>query len=218
MNNFSPNMLKTFEQCRQKFFFKYVEKISMPQKPSVFEKGKKIHALASYLLNKNDISKMEQTLNSEEKIFWQALKNNKYLSLEVIAAEYNLSFKTGDFRIGGRIDAIVKKGNDYFILDYKTGNIPQHPENDFQTMIYLLAAEKMLTQKNIPFVSLTFVYIGLKQGEEKLIPLSEELKKTYEEKLSQICKKINFTCDANVFSKTLTACKYCEYNKICYKD
>lgn len=218
MNNFSPNILKTFEQCQQKFWFKYVEKISMPQKYLIFEKGKKIHALASYFLNKSDISKMEQTLNSDEKIYWQSLKNNKYLSFETVATEYNLSCKVGDFWVGGRLDAIVKKGNDYFILDYKTGNIPQNPENDFQTMVYLLATKEILKQKNIDFNSLAFVYIGLKQNEEKLILFDEEMKKTYEEKLTQICKKINFTCEANVFSKTLSSCKNCEYNKICYKD
>ncbi len=218
MNNFSPNMLKTFDQCQQKFCFKYVEKISMPQKSSIFEKGKKIHALASYFLNKNDISKMEQMLNNEEKADWQALKNNKYLSLEPVSTEYNLSCKVGNFWVGGRLDAIVKQGNEYFILDYKTGNIPPNPQNDFQTMVYLLATEKFFKQKNIPFDSLTFVYIGLKKGEEKLIPLDETLKKAYEDRLEEICKKIDFTCEAKAFSKTLTACQNCEYNKICYKD
>ncbi|HPT41645.1 MAG TPA: PD-(D/E)XK nuclease family protein, partial [Candidatus Gastranaerophilaceae bacterium] len=218
MNNFSPNMLKNFDQCQQKFCFKYVEKISMPQKPEIFEKGKKIHALANYFLNKNDISKMEQTLTQAEKTDWEALKSNKYMSFEPVVTEHNLSCKIGDFWVGGRLDAIVKQGNDYFILDYKTGNIPQNPQNDFQTMVYLLAADKIFKQKNIPVNSITFVYIGLKQGEEKSILFKEDLKKTYEENLKEICKKIDFTCEANVFSKTLTACKYCEYNKICYKD
>ena len=33
-------MLKTFDECQMKFFFKYVEKISIPQRAKLFEKGK----------------------------------------------------------------------------------------------------------------------------------------------------------------------------------
>ena len=60
MNSFSPNMLKTFEACPKKYYFKYIQKISVPQKNSLFEKGKKVHALANYYLRGDDISKMEK--------------------------------------------------------------------------------------------------------------------------------------------------------------
>ena len=49
MNNFSPNMLKTFETCPKKFYFKYVQNISVPQPVSFFEKGKKIHRTCKLL-------------------------------------------------------------------------------------------------------------------------------------------------------------------------
>ena len=52
---FSPNMLKTFQQCPKKFYFRYVEKISMPMDDTIFEFGKNIHALASYYLKKENI-------------------------------------------------------------------------------------------------------------------------------------------------------------------
>ena len=50
MNNFSPNILKTYETCPKKFYYQHIEKISMPSSASAFEKGKKIHALANYFL------------------------------------------------------------------------------------------------------------------------------------------------------------------------
>ena len=53
--SFSPNMLKTFEQCSRKFYFKYIKNISMPVNDEVFELGKNIHALASYYLKKENI-------------------------------------------------------------------------------------------------------------------------------------------------------------------
>ena len=38
--SFSPNMLKTFEQCPKRFEFKYIKNISMPVNDEIFEKGK----------------------------------------------------------------------------------------------------------------------------------------------------------------------------------
>lgn len=61
---YSPNMLKTFEECPQKFFLKYIERMALPQRSTIFEKGKKIHALANYYLNGENIEKMEKILTS----------------------------------------------------------------------------------------------------------------------------------------------------------
>lgn len=215
MNNFSPNMLKSFEECPMKFFFKYVQKISMPARSKFFEKGKKIHALANYSLNGADISKMENVLTFDEKKAWEALKSNKYFNFEPINTEYNLSCKVGNYWIGGRLDAWVKEGESYFILDYKTGSIPKNPEQDFQTIVYLLAVDKFLTSKNLSCKSLSFIYLDLKNNSEHTILLTDELKKKYEEKIISTCEKIDFTINSNSFSKKLERCKSCEYNKIC---
>ena len=60
MTNYSPNMLKTFKSCPLKYKFKYIDRISLPQKASFFEKGKKVHALANYYLKGDDISKFDR--------------------------------------------------------------------------------------------------------------------------------------------------------------
>ena len=81
---FSPNMLKTFQTCRYKYFLKYIKQISVPQNTLFFEKGKKIHALANYYLRGDDISKLEKTLNSEEYGIWEQLKNNEYFQMNYV--------------------------------------------------------------------------------------------------------------------------------------
>lgn len=225
MNNFSPNMLKTFDECQQKFFFKYVEKISLPQRSTIFEKGKKIHALANYYLNGENIEKMEKILTPDEKITWEALKSIKYFKLNVINTEYNLSCKIDNYWIGGRLDAFMSNNGaadkpaapekaEYFILDYKTGNIPANAEQDFQTIVYLLCADKFLQRKG-GYNSLKFIYLGLKNDVEKEILLNENLKQQYEEKIISTCKKIDFSINSNVFTKNKENCQNCEYNKIC---
>lgn len=213
MNNYSPNMLKTYEECSKKFFYKYIEKLSLPQRSSIFEKGKKVHALANYFLNDFDISKMEKILSSDEKTTWESLKNSKYFNLEVVDTEYNLSCKVDKYWVGGRLDALVKDGKDYIILDYKTGQIPKNAEYDFQTIVYLLCTDKFLTSHG-DYNSLKFIYLGLKNNNEKEILLTEELKKEYQEKIRETCKKIEFAVNSNLFQKAQDCCN-CEYYKLC---
>lgn len=205
MEIFSPNMLKTFEECPKKYELRYIQKISAPQKATPFEKGKKIHALANYYLRNEDITRLEQTLTNEEKLIWEKLKENEYFNKTYVQSEYNLTFKIADYWIGGRIDAIVKDENQYYILDYKTGSIPKNPEYDFQTMIYLLAASKFFNAK------CSFIYINLKGNTNYKIELNDDLAKEYEEKIFKTCKQITQT---NTFSKGQN-CKFCEFYTIC---
>lgn len=206
MNIFSPNMLKTYKKCPRKYYLRYVENILAPQKTTPFEKGKKIHALAHYYLRGDNINKLEKVLNSDEFETWQKLKSNEYFNKTYVNSEYEISCKIGDYWIGGRIDALVKNGNNYFILDYKTGAIPQNPADDYQTMVYLLAVKKLIkTADNI-----IFIYIDLKQNINHSIQLTNKLEKEYSEKITKTCKIISETKD---FKKT--ECKNCEYTKLC---
>ncbi len=210
MQIYSPNMLKIFEQCPQKYNLKYNENISTVQNSNFFEKGKNIHALANYYLQGFDIEKMEKTLSKDEILYWENLKNNKYFKMNIINTEYNLSCKVGEYWVGGRLDALVCENEGYYILDYKTGEIPKNPEYDFQTMIYLLSADKFLNKKG-SYKTLNFVYLGLKKNEEKLIELNSENKKVYEEKIIKTCKDI----EKSKFAQSKTCCEKCEFKKLC---
>lgn len=208
MNNFSPNMLKTYINCPKKYYFKYIQNISMPQPASYFEKGKKIHALAHYYLQGADISNMLNALNADEQIIWQNLLQNEFFSKTYVNSEYNLSCKIGNYWVGGRLDALMKETDDYFILDYKTGSIPKDCETDFQTMVYLLCADKKIKEYN----SLKFVYIDLKNNENAIIEFTEEKKFLYIQSLKAVCEKISRTAE---YPQNCDKCKFCEYQKLC---
>lgn len=195
-------MLKTFETCPQKYWFKYVQKISVPQKSSFFEKGKKVHALANYYLRGDNISKLETALNTDERIVWENLKQNEFFKKNYVNSEYNLSCKIGEYWIGGRLDALVKDENFYYILDYKTGQIPKNPEYDYQTMVYLLCASKKFGR------NIKFVYIDLKNNQNCII----DFDKDYEKPILEICDKIKNAQPNVEHSKK---CEFCEYRKIC---
>lgn len=208
MNSFSPNMLKTFETCSKKYYFKYIEKISVPQKSNLFEKGKKVHALANYYLRGDDISKMEKALNSEELKLWEILKQNEFFNKTYVNSEYNLSCKVDNYWIGGRLDALMKDDKNYYILDYKTGSIPKNPEYDYQTITYLLCASKMYGD------NIKFVYIDLKNNQNSIINFNSTKAQEYEKRITDICNKITNT----QFSEEIEhskICDFCEYKKIC---
>lgn len=216
MTNYSPNMLKTFKSCPLKYKFKYIDRISLPQKASFFEKGKKVHALANYYLKGDDISKFEPTLNENEKIAWNNLKSNEFFSYKYVNSEYNLSCKIRDYWIGGRLDAIVKKHKNesetYYILDYKTGSIPKNPEYDYQTMVYLLCLS------SAPFITpqdeIKFVYIDLKNNQNCVIDFTQEKKVEYEKAITTICSNIeNIQIPEDIEHQKM--CDFCEYKKIC---
>ncbi len=203
---FSPNMLKTYELCPRKFYFRYVKNITMPVNDDIFEFGKNIHALASYYLRSENIDKMENTLTERERLVWDYLKSTKYFAYEVINTEYNLSVKVGAHFFGGRLDALVKDGENYFILDYKTGAAPKNAKYDYQTIIYLLAVKEFFKTDNI-----TFVYLDLRNKNEVKIEFGSELEKEYREKLLAISSRI----EGDDFSAKKEECK-CEYSLLCY--
>ena len=207
-NNFSPNMIKAYQTCPKKYYYQYIDHLNLPKSSQPFEKGKKIHALANYRLQGVKIDRIETSLNEEEQKIWEILKQNHFYNMECFKSEFNLSIKFGNnFWLGGRIDAIVKNGNDYYILDYKTGKIPNNPEYDPQTMIYLLCTHEYLKKYN----NLSFVYINLREKNNYIIEFNDRLKKQYEEELLKICKKIS---SDTLFPEDYTQCKLCEYKKI----
>ena len=211
MQVFSPNMLKTFAECEKKYEFKYIKKITVPQPVSVFEKGKKIHALAHYYLRGDDIEKFLPTLTDEEKNIWQKLLNNEYFQKKYINSEYNLTARIGEYWVGGRLDAFMKDENNYYILDYKTGSIPKDPQTDFQTMVYLMCADKKLKNYNL----LKFVYIDLKNDQNTIIELTPERKNLYTKVLTEICKRIT---EETEYPQKTDSCSFCEYSKLCFYE
>ena len=211
----SPNMLKTFEHCPKKYYFRYVQNVAMPVDNSIFELGKNIHAMASYYLSKQNIYKMENSLTERETLIWNYLKSTEYFSYELIKTEYNLTFKLGDFFFGGRLDALVKSNETYYILDYKTGSVPIDVKYDYQTIVYLLAVSIYFKTNNVKFV-----YIDLKKRENVEILLTQDLKAEYKNKLSEIAKSINenlYNPICNSYNKIEhKKCLSCEFNKVCY--
>ena len=185
----------------------------MPVNDEIFEFGKNIHALASYYLRKENIDKMEKSLSIKEFEVWMYLKSCKYFGYEVINTEYNLAVKVGNHFFGGRLDALVKDKDKYYILDYKTGSAPKNPVYDYQTMVYLLCVSEFFKTKNIQFV-----YLDLRSRKEVTIDYNEELGEEYKKHLLEISCKIDSYDSASKKPECLSSdtVSTCEYSIICY--
>jgi len=201
---YSANMLKTYKTCPLKYKLKYVERFSLPQKFEVFEKGKKIHALAYYYLKGDDVSRFETALTPDETAVWTRLKSNEFFNMKTYRAEFDLNCKVGGFWVGGRLDAVVydDEGN-YYILDYKTGSVPQNPQEDLQTLVYLAALEAHLKGA---FKSLKFVYIDLKNDKNHIIDSAL----VHPEIIEHVCRQI----ESEKFPPCQD-CGNCEYRHYC---
>lgn len=203
-------MLKTFCDCHIKYCLRYDKDISAPQNDKFAIQGKNLHALASYYLKKYPIDKFLSILTENEHTMWENLKRNEYFNMEIIASELSVMTKISDNWVGGRLDALVKDSdNNYYILDYKTGSIPQDAENDYQTIIYFLCCDNKIKDYN----SLNFVYINVKENEIKKIKFIKESQQKYTKKINDTINQIyKLNTDK---TRDTNKCLYCEYNKIC---
>ena len=209
MYNFSPNILKTYQACPKKYWFKYILNMNVPQEASLFEKGKKVHALANYYLKGSDVSKLENDLTQDERIVWERLKDNEYFQKKYINSEYNLSCKVGDYWTGGRIDALVRDDENIYILDYKTGAVPKDP--DYQKAVYLLCVNEFY---KLNCNGLYFVYIDLKNDKNHVTEFDSDKKAQYEQLIISTCESIENYDSEDVIQHS-KGCKYCEYERFC---
>ena len=200
-------MINTFQECPVKYYYRFVKNIIAPTLDSKFLVGKNIHALASYYLKAQDISMYE--LNDNEVMMWNNLKGCKYFSYSTQMVESTVACNVSGNWIGGRLDALVAKDEDYYILDYKTGEIPNNAKYNYQTIVYLMSCDKLISN----YKNLNFVYLNVRTGEEEIITFSDTLNQEYEDKLTNI---INDIVKLSVpIPHRNQQCLRCSYAKMC---
>ncbi len=204
---YSPQMLNTFQECPVKYYYRFVKNIIAPTLDSKFLVGKNIHALASYYLKAQDISMYE--LNDNEVMMWNNLKGCKYFSYSTKMVESTVACNVSGNWIGGRLDALVAKDEDYYILDYKTGEIPNNAKYNYQTIVYLMSCDKLISN----YKKLNFVYLNVRTGEEEIITFSDTLNQEYEDKLTNIINDI-VKLSVPIPHKN-QQCLRCSYAKMC---
>lgn len=189
IDTFSANSLKILNASPVLFKKECIEKLKFNNQNKEAMLGNKYHGLISYLLKGYDTSKMELSLNKDERAVFSELKNSKIINFAISSDEKFIEqpffikekLNNTPFYLTGRFDAIVRNKDRYTILDWKTNNLPKNPSEDIQTIVYFEAAKKLFQTENIDMI-----YYSLEKEESAKI----EYAGGYLEKIKEIISKI----------------------------
>lgn len=218
IETFSAYMLKTWEECKRKFYFSYVLKIFLPSVSSAAQSGEKIHILTNYFLKRNDIERMKKSLSEKELALWEKVENHELLKNELLASEYEFNLRLGNFWANGRIDAIFKDEKKIIIADWKTGASVEE-SSDFQSKLYLIAVYEIFKSKKIldSPEQLEFWYVYLNSNETQKIHFTEKKYNLFKEEVYAKMNEIDdFSCKGLPEMSQFTKCYACNLKTLCY--
>lgn len=227
---FSNSSLKTYLDCKRKFYHRYIQKLYPKEKTNPI--GTYIHNILCEIENNQNLEDLNnlwqektiQFIDNKPLYFelnlWQKKLQNMFKThlkrqkegFEIYKKEVKNYSTLNGFKIEGRADRIDKIGNKYVILDYKSGKIQTTTAKtianttDFGLIFYYLLFKDSL---NIDELFLWYLDDNLLKKEEFLPEKLELLTKHFD----TLAKK------EQVFSKTDRAdtCRYCEFAIICEK-
>lgn len=236
----SATKLKTLLTCKRQFYFRYCVKLQEALMPSEqideLSIGRIVHHVLEHALCNETlvnpavlythIEKALKAHNSNEvwgyfsDVWLEQLKpfignevNRFHEGYRILSKEkkYTLSYK--GFSLEGHIDRIDQLGESLFVIDYKSGKVPQTSHRslegttDFQLVFYALMAQSFGKIGGV-------YYYDLKKGilieesflEEKKVLLDAHLE--------------GFRAPINGYEKceTLATCRYCPYIRLCGKE
>ncbi len=234
--SWSATSLKTFLQCKRRYYFHYILKIKehkITLKPASFELGNIIHKILEKLANQNNINQI--TLNNELSKYQNS---NPYLTMEleiwkrklenfcsnetarikngvkIFEVEKAFEFSHNDIKLTGKIDRIDKLENaNLEILDYKTSSnlkidsIKNFEKScDFQLEFYYLSQKDKIIE--------SVGYYDLNDGKIKKEIVLDEKIKLLDEKLKQLkTTQVNFN-----LCEDKAQCIYCPYKIMCERE
>ena len=231
----SSSRLKTFLECKRRYYYHYIKKIADHQIPTEeitpWEIGEKLHlSLKNIYHDKNFYTDEKELILDLQREVYKDIKDDevlkfhmdlwlkrlhKFASSEVKrfgegfrVKELEKSYKLdyNGFKLVGQIDRVDEKDGKLYVLDYKTGKITQPTKNSWENSTnFQLQFYKLLAN------SFDSAYYDLNKGEV----VGESF---FDEKLDLLDKKLEELKQTKIdFTKTdeIKNCTYCPYQLIC---
>jgi len=236
----SATRLKTFLECKRKYYYKYIKHINgheIPKDmPKEYEIGNSVHLALSNLYSKknsyNDIKNLKKDLykeldevcaNSEldrYMIDMQKKRMEKFCTNEVArfddgwmvqSCEEYFECNFAGAKLVGTIDRIDKKEDKLFVLDYKTGSYNLYTKNNFMDATDFQLEFYYLLASSVAKVSGCAFY-DLKESTIIEEPFLNEKLEILKSHIKEILslKEIDFC-----MCEDLKHCRYCDYATIC---
>ena len=234
----SAHKLKTFLECRRKFYYRYIKKIEQASDDELNE-GRILHDVISKVITPKakfstteELQKalmMQIDLYSKEsaellykKPLWSRVldgfvqKQIEHFKkgYEVVGCEFTLSGNISGLKFTGRVDRMDSKDGFSLVIDYKSGSIAKANSkdndklDDFQMSVYAKLLDK-------PANSIDFMFIEiLNSGKESYLESPQEKEAKLIEHIEYLKSIKSFKAER---CEDLQKCRYCPYQLLCHR-
>ncbi len=234
----SASRLKTYLECKRKYYYRYIQKIKAKQEDE-FNEGAFLHLLLEHLhreknsyKSKAEMQKSIDMLLEEllplksakiayQKLLWKE-KLQGYVTSQiehfshdwrVVEREKEFQGEIGGLKFKGRIDRIDQNATDTLVLDYKSGSTKdaQKTKNlETLTDLQMSIYHHLLTPK---YQNLTFAFVKLfENGEREEITALEEKNEHLAQHIIELKQTKSFVAEK---CENLQKCKWCEFTLMC---
>jgi len=238
-NNYiwSATMLKSFLECKRKFYYRYIKGLQEAPSKEINE-GRVLHNILSKVITPNcsfsskdelkkaflkELGRLEGSVEYfYKKPLWTEMMDPFFeLQIEhfkqgysVVACEFDVHGEINGLKFKGRVDRLDKKSDFSLLIDYKSGSIKSanlsdvEKLNDFQMSIYAKLLDK-------PLNSIDFAFLEILNS-AKLVYLEE-----FEVKERKLLEHIEYLKNIDSFEasrcENLQTCRYCPYQLLCHR-
>ena len=234
----SASRLKTWLECKRKYYYRYIEKIEPKPEETLIE-GVLLHTLLEYLFQDQDrfgtTEEMREMLNRSmdrllpeqdaatlyRKMLWKE-KLKGFVETQVahfnagwcvVEREKEFSGEIGGLQFKGRIDRLDQNGTHSLMLDYKSGSTTeaQKSRNIESLKDFQMSIYSRLLSSTYPKMTLAFVKL-FEGGKMEEITLLEEKNALLAETINTLKQTRSFVAEK---CATLSLCTYCEFALMC---
>ena len=228
----SASRLKTYLECKRKYYYRYIEKIEAKREEELNE-GAFLHLLLDHLYREKERYESEDEMQKKidmlldrllpyddaqtayKKLLWKEKLKGFVTSQiahfkgdwSVVEREVEVQGEIGGLRFKGRIDRIDQNATDTLILDYKSGSTAEANKTknlEKLTDLQMSIYHQMLTGK-YQNMTLAFVKI-LEGGTIEEITVLEEKNARLAQHIIELKQTKSFTAEK---CEDLQRCKYC---------
>lgn len=244
---FSPSAINTFFECPLKFYLNNMLCADKEKEYDYFNSlggpvfGNLLHLVIEMIYKKhipddevvnyikdvyNDYQKFDVSLNDPnvnlEEFLDACLNAYHYTqSFEIIATEQKVYGQVNGLNFKGEIDAIGKKDDKYYIIDFKTARNIEHEDNDIEKDIQAIIYSYLYEQKTSIKVEACFFYYA---RIDKVISFDNPFTKEVEDKVFTKIDTLKGALEKHFFpAKDISnqekdkECPFCNYQHICSK-
>jgi RecB family exonuclease len=234
----SASRLKTYLDCKRKYYYRYIQKIEAKQDDKLNE-GLFLHSLLDHLYREKNSYESKEEMQKKigmlldellplddakiayQKLLWkEKLKGFVDSQIEhfkgdwrVVEREKEFSAEIGGLRFKGRIDRIDQNATETLVLDYKSGSISEaNKSKNLENLsdLQMSIYYHMLSSK-YQNINLAFMKI-LEKGEIEEITALEEKNELLSQHIIELKQTKNFIASK---CENLQKCKYCEFTLLC---